>query len=146
MITIRRCFAASLVLAASCATASPPVDGVPGGVVANPASASKKDPNVISKEELQDPVVNGMDALRAIRQLRPAFFRPNGPQSFGNSAAGQVLMSADFGPVQPVSQLSLFNTLDLHEVRYLGMSEAATRFGMNANGGPVIVLLSNKQP
>ena len=145
MIAIRLSLAASLVLAASCASA-PPVDGVPGGAVATPATAIKKNPNVISQQELRDPIVNGMDALRAIRQLRPAFFRPNGPQSFSNTTAGQVLMSADYGPVQPVTQLTLFNTMDLHEVRYLGLSEAATRFGLNANGGPVIVLLSNKQP
>ena len=145
MIAIRLTLAASLVLAASCATA-PPVDGVPGGTVATPAKAVNKNPNVISKQELQDPIVNGMDALRAIRQLRPAFFRPTGPQSFSNTDAGQVLMSADYGPVQPIAQLALFNTMDLHEVRYLGLSEAATRFGINANGGPVIVLLSNKQP
>ena len=145
MIAIRLTLAASLVLAASCATAAP-VDGVPGGTVAAPATVLNKNPNVISKQELQDPIVNGMDALRAIRQLRPAFFRPTGPQSFSNTDAGQVLMSQDYGPVQPISRLSVYTTLDIHEVRYLGMSEAATRFGLNANGGPVIVLLSNKQP
>ncbi|MDB4883099.1 MAG: hypothetical protein JWL95_1865 [Gemmatimonadetes bacterium] len=139
----QRCLVALLVLAASCATASP-VDGVPGGTVADQPVA--KNPNVISKAELQDPIVNGMDLLRAVRQLRPGFFRPSGPQSFSNAAAGEVLMSQDFGPVQPVKNLSLFNTMDIHEVRYLGMNEAATRFGLNANGGPVIVLLSTKQP
>jgi hypothetical protein len=145
MITYRSCLVALLVVAASCASA-PSVDGVPGGVAVSSAKPVSKDPNLITKAELQDPTIKGMDALRAIRQLRPAFFRLNGPQSFNNEASGIVLMSQDFGPVQPVKNMSLINTLDLHEVRYLGMTEASTRFGMNANGGPVIVLLSNKQP
>ncbi|MEO6526380.1 MAG: hypothetical protein ABIP93_07130 [Gemmatimonadaceae bacterium] len=145
MIAFRSCLAALLVLAASCASA-PPVDGVPGGVAVRPTKPLSRNPNLITKAELQDPMVNGMDALRAIQQLRPAFFRLNGPQSFSNDGAGQVQMSQDFGPIQPVKNLGLINTLDLHEVRYLGMSEASTRFGLNANGGPVIVLLSNKQP
>jgi hypothetical protein len=34
----------------------------------------------------------------------------------------------------------------LYEIRYLDVSDAQNRFGLNANGGPVIVLLSNKQP
>jgi len=33
----------------------------------------------------------------------------------------------------------------LQEVRYLTAVEAQTRFGITANGGPVIVVLSSKQ-
>jgi hypothetical protein len=32
------------------------------------------------------------------------------------------------------------------EVRTLDRTDAQYRFGLNANGGPVIVLLYNKQP
>ena len=142
MVATRLCLAASLVFAAACAS-RPPVDVEPGGVVAGPRPKAMA--NVISRAELTDPIVNGMDALRAIRQLRPAFFRTSGPQSFSNGAAGDVLMSQDYGPLQPVSQLVMFNTLNIAEVRYLGINEAANRFGINANGGPVIVVLFNKE-
>ena len=111
-----------------------------------PAPAQNK--YVISNEELQDPVLRGMDALRAIRYLRPTFFRVSGPQSFSNASAGSVQFSMDYGPVQPVDNLSLLPSLSLqmvYEVRYLERNDAANRFGITSNGGPVIVVVSNKQ-
>ena len=42
------------------------------------------------------------------------------------------------------SPLKATNTMGLVEVRYLKAEEAALRFGLNANGAPVIVLLHNK--
>ena len=36
------------------------------------------------------------------------------------------------------------NTFGIVEVRYLNAEQAQGRFGLNANGGPVIVLLYNK--
>ena len=36
------------------------------------------------------------------------------------------------------------NTFNFVEVRYLNADQAQNRFGINANAGPVIVLVSNK--
>ena len=135
----RRLLAAFLLITASCA-----------GPAANPDSAPRPAtrPWVISNEELQDPVLRSMDTERAIRYLRPTFFRTTGPQSFSNAEAGTVQVSMDFGPLLPTRQLASFPALalaTLYEIRYLDANEAATRFGINANGGPVIVLVSNKQ-
>lgn len=139
MVATRFCRTALLVIAASCASPS-------ASPVSNPRPATN--PNVISREELQDPVIMGMDAVRAIRYLRPTFFRSSGPQSFANGSAGSVQFSLDFGPVQPGSQLAALPSLSLqtlYVIRYLDLNEAQNRFGLNANGGPVIVLVSNKQ-
>jgi hypothetical protein len=136
----RALFAAIMLLSVSCAHS--PESATAG----TPKAARDKD--VISREELQDPVLIGMDALRAIRFLRPSFFRESGPQSFMNSSAGTVQFSMDFGPLLPLSQLAALPGITLqtvYEVRYLDASGAATRFGLNANGGPVIVVVSNKQ-
>ncbi len=136
MSATRRYFVALLLLAASCARSS--------AATADAGPRAAKDPNVISVEELRDPVVVGMDAMRAIRFLRPAFFRTSGPQSLSNPAAGATQISHDFGPLMPLGQLSSASPISLVEVRYLTANEAQARFGMNANGGPVIVLLSSK--
>lgn len=139
MLVTHRALAAILVISASCARPSASTESGPRG---------STNPNVISREELQNPVIRGMDAERAIRYLRPTFFRNGGPQSFSNGGAGRVQVSVDFGPVQPTSQLALFPPLalaTLFEIRYLDANEAQNRFGINANGGPVIVLVSNKQ-
>lgn len=135
----RRLLAACLLITASCAAPAANPDPAP-----RPATR----PWVISNEELQDPVLRSMDTERAIRYLRPSFFRTTGPQSFSNAGAGTVQVSMDFNSPQPASQLASFPTLalaTLYEIRYLDANEAATRFGINANGGPVIVLISNKQ-
>ena len=141
----RSCLIALLVLSASCAGNPAPDQGsasvAPERVVRNP--------QVISKEELQDPAIAVMDALTAIRQLRPAFFRDRGPQTMRSgdksTAPGLVQVSQDYTQPQPMDALSGISTRTLVEVRYLTAVEAQARFGMTANGGPMIVVLTMKQ-
>ena len=144
MIAFRCSVVFCLAIAASCAkqSASAGDDAMPS---TSAGSRATRNPNVITAAELHDPVVISMDALKAIRYLRPAFFRTSGPQSFSNGSAGQVQISPDFGPLQPLPQLASFTTISLYEVRYLDINEAANRFGINSNGGAVIVLLTSKQ-
>lgn len=131
----------ALVFATACGPHQAPV-----GEAALPA----RNPNVISQAELNDPAIAAMDALTAIRQLRPSFFRDRGPQTLRSGgdpslAPGQVRISQDYGPLQSVGALSSIGTRTLVEVRYLNANEATARFGINANGGPVIVVLSTLQ-
>jgi hypothetical protein len=137
----RRCLLALLaVLMAACTTPKTPSSG------GAPATArARRNPDVISREELEDPTIAGTDAETAIRQLRPAFFRTRGPQSLTNATAGLVQISQDFGPLQPLSQLSAVDTRSLTQVRYLSAVDAQSRFGITANGGPVILLLTTRQ-
>ena len=135
---------AMLVLSAACAGAPAPDPGT----LSPEASASKHDRNVITNDELQDPTLRGMDALRAIQHLRPAFIRASGPSSFVNLSAGLTQFSMDYGPLQPVNnlaQLSSMSLLTVYEIRYLDLNDAQNRFGIAANNGPVIVIVSNKQ-
>ena len=136
MVAPRRWLPALLFAAASCARPPAP----------DTAPRPTTDPRVISAWELRDPVIASMDLLKAIRRLRPAFFRPAGPLSFVNGDAGQVHYSMDYGPLRPVSELVTLTTAMLVEIRYLDANDAQNRFGINANGGPVIVLLNNKVP
>ncbi len=139
MSVIRRCLAALLLLAASCAKSA-------GSTETDAPPPQNK--SVISNQELQNPVLLGMDAMRAIRFLRPTFFRETAPLSFSNTSAGTLQFSMDFGPLQPLSALAAVPSLSLqsvYEIRYLDPNDAQNRFGLNANGGPVIVIVSNKQ-
>ena len=140
MVATRGILVALLLLSASCAGSSTPEAGTPKPVV---------DRNVISNEELQDPVLRGMDALRAIQYLRPMFFRAaSGPLSFSNATAGLAQYSMDYGPLQPLSHLAELSSLSLqmvYQIRYLDLNDAQNRFGILANSGPVIVVVSNKQ-
>ena len=137
--TNRLCVAALLVLAVSCGGSS--TSSTPGGEP-SPARVNRNS-NVISEAELQDPRVISKDAMSAIRSLRPNFFAYRGPT--GSETNGvDVMVSYDYGPLQSVQALKGMNTMGLVEVRYLKPEEAALRFGLNANGAPVIVLLHNK--
>ncbi len=104
----------------------------------------KRNPNVITKEELQDPAITSRDALTAIRHLRPNFFVYRGPTTYNDPSAGATQISQDYGPLRPVAELAKMNTFTFVEVRYLDANAAQNRFGINANAGPVIVLVSNK--
>ena len=134
-----RCFlAVLLVVGAACAQKTTSSSTEATAV----APRIRKNPDVISQQELRDPTIAGADAMTAIRQLRPAFFRTRGPQSFTNATAGQVQVSQDYGPLQGVNALVAVDTRSLVEVRYLNANDAQNRFGINANGGPVIVVLT----
>jgi hypothetical protein len=114
---------------------------IPGGAPA--PSRVERQANVISSEELQDPSIYSRDAYAAIRHLRPRFFTYHGPNSF-QSNTGVLHISSDYGPLQDLKELSKMTTQGIFEVRYLNEEQAQARFGLNANGGPVIVLLYNK--
>jgi hypothetical protein len=104
----------------------------------------KKDPYVITKDELMDPAITSRDALTALRHLRPNFFTYRGPTDPLDYKAGHTQVSQDYGPLMPLDNLSAMNTMTFVEVRFLNAEAATGRFGLNANGGPVIVLVSNK--
>jgi hypothetical protein len=114
----------------------------PGGAPA--PSRIERQPNVISSDELQDPVIFSRDAYTAIRHLRPGFFTYHGPNSFQQANTGVIHISSDYGPLQELKELAKMTTLGMLEVRYLNAEQAQARFGLNANGGPVIVLLYSK--
>ena len=127
-----------LVLATGCAS-SPANDNELRSVEPKP----KKNAYVISKAELEDPAITSRDAMTAIRMLRPNFFTYRGPTSF-QGPSGSTKISYDYGPLQPLSNLATTNTFGLYEVRFLNAEAATARFGLNADGGAVIVLVSSK--
>jgi hypothetical protein len=130
--------AALLAITLACATKTARND-------AAPVERHGRNSNVITRAELQDPAVASNDAMTTIRQLRPAYFMTRGPISFKNKTAGLLQISQDFGPLQKSSALSTIDTRTLVEVRYLNATDAQARFGINANGGPVLVLLTTTQ-
>ena len=140
MFARRRLLVALLAVGAACA----PPSSSASTDVGTSAPRARKNPDIISEQELRDPTIAGTDAMTAIRQLRPAFFRNRGPQSFSNASAGQVQVSQDYGPLQSVNNLTAIDTRSLVEVRYLNANDAQSRFGITANGGPVIVVLTTK--
>jgi hypothetical protein len=142
--------AALLAAAAACASGktTPSQTTSPSATAVYNKAPAKKNPRVISEQELQDPSITSRDALTAIRHLRPACLVSRGPTGSGGGTGGggDAMVSVDYGPLQSSSYLSTITTQGLKEVRCLDSNDAQNRFGLNANGGPVVVLLYNKQP
>jgi hypothetical protein len=128
-----------LAISVSCASHQAPIDDT--------APAAKPAPmkmNLISRDELQDPRYVGGDALSTISRLRPTFLRQRPQSSYQDSGAGKVLVSVDYGPLQGTNILASVPTVSLYEVHLLSPEDAMLHFGLNANGGPVVVLLTSK--
>jgi hypothetical protein len=146
MNAIRSLAAAMLLLSASCASQQTSAAPQPSAATGESTERIVKNPNVISQVELADPALAGQNAQYVIQQLRPAFFRTRGSQTMrgGDPAAapGQVHISQDFGPLQAITALPGIDARSLIEIHYLDAVAAQARFGINANGGPVIVLLT----
>ena len=137
---LSRLLFADVVLTSACASAQKNDNELR---VAQPKA--KKDPYVITKEELMDPAITSRDALTALRHLRPNFFTYRGPITPNQASAGETQISQDYGPLRPLGELASMNTMTFVEVRFLNADAAMGRFGLNAQGGPVIVLVSNKE-
>ena len=95
---------------------------------------------MITLEELSDPAIRAMNALDAIRALRPAFFNERGKSSQSNQEAGRVHASLNYNGVIPLNDLRKTPVVGIVEIRYLDVAAAMNQFGGGANGGPVIVV------
>jgi hypothetical protein len=114
--------------------------GSSGQQVQQSSRVAPKDINLVTAKELEDPAVQGTDALSALRHLRPGYFlsRPGG--SIQNKSAGTVHVSIDGGSLQTVDNLSRYRVNDIAEVRYLNSTDATQRFGTAAGSGGVILV------
>jgi hypothetical protein len=94
--------------------------------------------NALTQEELlatQRPTL--YDALSV---LRPNWLADRSPVSFENPRAGQVrvyLEAVDAGGVNYLRQIRVGEVLS---VQFLNATEAAQRFGLRTNSGPVILV------
>jgi hypothetical protein len=129
--------AACLLLVAACAGNPSPASEPVALNAASDATARKSD--IITAEELADPVVNLGDALEAVRRLRPSFLVTRGSASF-RAGPGTVHLSIDGGSLLPVENLSRLRPNGISEIRYLSAPDAAQRFGTSAGSGGVILV------
>ncbi|MBL0171174.1 MAG: hypothetical protein IPP90_10660 [Gemmatimonadaceae bacterium] len=104
------------------------------------ATASTRDGDVITAQELSDPSVGASNALDAVRRLRPRFLASRGRQSIMMADAGTVHISVNGGPLLVVNDLSRMRPGEIFEIRYLNSSDAAQRFGTSSGSGPVLLV------
>jgi hypothetical protein len=98
----------------------------------------RKDPNVITAEELASR--STLTARQAIEQLRPQFLRIRGTTTLGNASSADVIWVYFDGT--RMGTLEVLNNVGVHEIReirYLNPSEATNRYGTGHVQGAILV-------
>ena len=133
-------FYALLLTTNACASQTSSGAATSDAATASRPATPRRDRNVITLEELSDPAIRAMNALDAIRALRPAFFNERGKSSQSNPEAGRVHASLNYNGVIALNDLRNIPAVSIIEIRYLDVAAAMNRFGGGANEGPVIVV------
>jgi hypothetical protein len=125
-----------LLATAACAGSSAP-EAAPSPQA--PASA-RSSRTVLTPAELSDPSLGDIDALAAVKRLRPQFLANRGTISANTSGGGVVHVIVNGGPMLASEALASIRANEILELRYLNVSEAAQQYGNAALAGPVIVV------
>ena len=109
------------------------------GLASSPASAQKKDRDLITREDIEASAQKDQDIYAVIRSLRPHFLAaPRGVRTLGNSVSRMGLYvdgvhETDMGALKNILASTVL------EVRYLDPTRSESEFGSAANGGAVVV-------
>lgn len=103
----------------------------------------KRNPNVISLEEIEGVRDKAESAMAIVRWLRPQFLRARGVSSFGNARDGRVVPYAkvvvDGVPRGELRTLEQIPAMTVKEIRYISATDAATQYGTDFDGGAILV-------
>jgi hypothetical protein len=123
---------AVIVLVSACGAA-------PGTPESGTTSAPRpNNSDVITRQELADPMLAGSTLLEAVRKLRPRFLNDRGGALGG--ARETVMISFNGSELLPLEELARVGVMEVNEIRYLNTAAAAQRFGMAGSNGPVLIL------
>ena len=137
-----------MVALAGCATRPA---AVPTGDGATQAAATPtRNRDIITREELSAPSVNGLTVLDAVKSLRPHFLTVRGQNTVPakdaqgkqlvDQESGKVHASIDGNRIVSVEELAGLRAGTVVEVRFLSPAAAMQRFGGTARQGPVILV------
>lgn len=102
----------------------------------------RRDPSIITAEEIAEAPRNIRDAYELVKMLRPRFFEHHSVGGFGQSSAwgegpGVVFDDTPRGGVDNLRNIPLSN---VREIRYLNGPEASNRYGGDFHGGAIVVI------
>ncbi|MBM4187308.1 MAG: hypothetical protein FJ206_08360 [Gemmatimonadetes bacterium] len=103
----------------------------------------KRDPNVITLEEIDAIRSELSNAYEIVSRLRPQYLRGRGSNSFGNARGGKAVPLAkivvDGSPYGEVTSLNQISAMMVREIRYLGSGDASIKYGTGYDGGAILV-------
>ncbi len=110
-------------------------------------SAQKKQRDKITRQEIESSSQRDRDLLTAIRALRPHFLEgPRGVRTLGGGMQNPTLVVVNGRRETGADALFRIMASYVEEVRYLDPARAQNEYGVNANGGAIVVkLIDTKQ-
>jgi hypothetical protein len=104
----------------------------------------KRNPNVITEEELHAPDIASLSARDAIMRLRPNWLRERGATSLTNAPNDRVAKVMLNDVVQDISMLSGIRASEITEASYISAADATTRFGTGYVNGLINITTARK--
>jgi hypothetical protein len=130
--------AAALGVSACASSGTTSQTGDPQTTVVSAPNRPRRDPNVITAEELAARPT--LTARQVIEQLRPQFLRVRGTTTLGNAQSQDVIwVYVDGTRMGTVDVLSNIGVHEVREIRYLSPSEATNRYGTGHVQGAILV-------
>ena len=125
MSVVQRSLLALLVIFATACSSAP-----------GPATSAPADRNAITEAELTP--FAGQPVRQAIQRLRPQFLRVRGPSTITNSAEA-IVVYLGTTRMGGISVLETIPSNTVKSVQYLSPSDATQRFGLDHNGGAIVL-------
>lgn len=108
------------------------------GCAANPVVGGGQ-ADLITRDDI---VIRGLvseNAYEIVQRLRPRWLRPRGGPSFSNPAAGLAVVYLNGSRYGEPEILRQIRAHEINTIQFLGGPAATTRFGLNHDGGAILV-------
>lgn len=106
-----------------------------------PEKRIRRDPAIISQEEIAAETANSRDLLELVQRLRPFWIKPGrGPSSINLSTSQPVVYVNNTRMGSP-AVLRQYSPTSIREIRHLRGTDASMRFGMDHENGAILVTL-----
>ena len=103
-----------------------------------------KDANLITLDELEK--VNASNLFDAVNRLRPQFLRSRGVVSLQDPTPPTAVVYLDGQRVGGIDFLERMSPMGVISVRYMTPVDASSRYGLNHEGGAILVSTRRSAP
>ena len=108
---------------------------------AAPEKKIRRDPAIISQEEIAAEATDTRDLLELIQRLRPFWIKPaRGPSSI-NLGTSQPVVYVNNSRMGSPAVLRQYTATSIREIRHLRGTDASMRFGTDHENGAILVTL-----
>jgi hypothetical protein len=103
--------------------------------------APSRQQDLITEAEIAERAAEASNALQIVQKLRPQMLATRGRFSPADSseAGARAKVVVDGVALGAIENLAGVNAVTVHEIRYIGATDATTRFGTGYVGGVILV-------